>query len=72
MDEERRAQAETRKHLKTKLYRTRHLRYQANLEEGLVNAIKHGNQMDRLQESEDLYEISRTLLKIHINDEGAV
>ena len=40
------------------------------LEEALVNAIKHGNQLDRTKKVQVEYCISRERLDIHITDEG--
>jgi serine/threonine-protein kinase RsbW len=41
------------------------------LEEALVNAIKHGNQMDRSRKVEIAYRVAPELFEIHITDEGA-
>jgi len=40
------------------------------LEEALVNAIKHGNQMDRSRKVEIAYRVAPDLFEIHITDEG--
>ena len=40
------------------------------LEEALVNAIKHGNQMDRSKQVRVCYRFLRDRLEIHITDEG--
>ena len=40
------------------------------LEEALVNAIKHGNQMDRSKHVRVRYRCLRDRLEIHITDEG--
>src|SRR5436309_7579944 len=40
------------------------------LEEALVNAIKHGNQMDRSKKVKISYEVSPDRFEIHITDEG--
>jgi len=40
------------------------------LEEALVNAIKHGNQMDRSKSVHIAYQVSAERFEIHIADEG--
>jgi serine/threonine-protein kinase RsbW len=40
------------------------------LEEALVNAIKHGNQMDRSKKVHITYRITPERLEVHITDEG--
>jgi serine/threonine-protein kinase RsbW len=40
------------------------------LEEALVNAIKHGNQMDRSKKVQISYQVSPDRFEIHITDEG--
>ncbi len=40
------------------------------LEEALVNAIKHGNQMDRSRKVHVRYQVSTELFFVHIADEG--
>ena len=40
------------------------------LEEALVNAIKHGNQMDRSKQVQISYRVTSELFEIHITDEG--
>jgi serine/threonine-protein kinase RsbW len=40
------------------------------LEEALVNAIKHGNQMDRSRQVHIAYRVSPERFDIHIRDEG--
>ncbi len=41
------------------------------LEEALVNAIKHGNQMDRAKSVQISYRITADRFDIHITDEGS-
>ena len=40
------------------------------IEEALINAIKHGNQMDRAKLVRISYALGRNLFEIHIADEG--
>ncbi len=40
------------------------------LEEALVNAIKHGNQMDRSKKVHILCQVSHERIEVHIADEG--
>jgi serine/threonine-protein kinase RsbW len=40
------------------------------LEEALVNAIKHGNQLDRTKKVEIVYQVTTVQFEIHITDEG--
>jgi len=40
------------------------------LEEALVNAIKHGNQLDRTKKVEIVYRVTTEQFEIHITDEG--
>jgi serine/threonine-protein kinase RsbW len=40
------------------------------LEEALVNAIKHGNQMDRTKKVQITYTVRADLFEVHITDEG--
>ena len=40
------------------------------LEEALVNAIKHGNQMDRAKKVRIVYQLNADRFDIHVSDEG--
>jgi len=41
------------------------------VEEALVNAIKHGNQMDRAKKVHVVYHVHADRFEVHITDEGA-
>jgi len=70
-DEARRVQAEIEADLKTNSYSERDIfGIKLALEEALVNAIKHGNQMDRSKKVKISYEVSPDRFEIHITDEG--
>jgi serine/threonine-protein kinase RsbW len=69
--EARRVQAEIEEHLKSNAYSERDIfGIKLALEEALVNAIKHGNQMDRSKKVQISYQISPDRFEIHITDEG--
>jgi serine/threonine-protein kinase RsbW len=69
--EARRVQAEIEEHLKTHCYSERDIfGIKLALEEALVNAIKHGNQMDRSKKVQISYHIVPDRFEIHITDEG--
>jgi serine/threonine-protein kinase RsbW len=40
------------------------------LEEALINAIKHGNQMDRAKKVRIVYQLNADRFDIHVSDEG--
>jgi serine/threonine-protein kinase RsbW len=69
--EARRVQDEIEEQLKAHRYSERDIfGIRLALEEALVNAIKHGNQMDRSKKVHIAYRVDGERFDIHISDEG--
>src|SRR5262249_18680863 len=70
--EARRVQDQVEQHLKDFLYHDHDIFcIRLALEEALVNAIKHGNQMDRSKSVHISYRVGRDRFDIQITDEGS-
>ena len=71
LKEARRVQRRIEKLLKSTAFDSREIfGIRLALEEALVNAIKHGNRLDRLKKVEIQFTVSEDRFEIHITDEG--